>query len=186
MLVWRKLGVLGNRRQRGRSQNDMKQPNIGNPATRNARVLQHFCVALETGGRREHRMLAAPASLACKKRCTLRTQDQQGSQDNRRPLRNGLTAYTWSPRCTLPVSHRRLAHRSQDLIPASGNRDRTISPYAIRASSLRAPRPSHPAPNVRDDRDTPLQWRRDAGIKSCLSEKRKQNIFGARVDITSD
>jgi len=27
---------------------------------------------------------------------------------------------------------------------------------------LRHPRPSHPAPNVRDDRDTPLLWARDA------------------------
>jgi hypothetical protein len=52
--------------------------------------------------------------------------------------------------------HRRLAFVTQGLIPASGDRDRTISPSALRASSLRAPRPSHPRLNVRDDRDTPL------------------------------
>jgi hypothetical protein len=30
------------------------------------------------------------------------------------------------------------------------------------------PRPSHPAPNVRDDRDTPLSWARDGG--SCRGD----------------
>jgi hypothetical protein len=43
------------------------------------------------------------------------------------------------------------------LISASGYRDHTTSPSAamsLVASTL--PRPSHPAPNVRDDRDTPL------------------------------
>jgi hypothetical protein len=64
------------------------------------------------------------------RKCTLRTQASTGQPKHRHSLRNGLTAYTWSPRSTGPVSLRRLAHRSQDLIPASGNRDRTISPYA--------------------------------------------------------
>ena len=92
-------------------------------------------------GRREHRMLAAPASLACKEKCTLRTQATQGSRDNPAFPAQWVTAYTWSPRCTLPVSHRRFAFVTQNLIPASGNRDRTISPYASTRSSSRQPRP---------------------------------------------
>src|ERR1700743_411927 len=49
-----------------------------------------------------------------------------------------------------------------DLTPASGRQDHTASPYAS-ASYVRAqkrattlPRPPHPAPNVRDVRETPL------------------------------
>src|ERR1700722_10287457 len=48
------------------------------------------------------------------------------------------------------------------LTPASGRQDRMALPYAtsiVRLSIL--PRPSHPAPNVRDDRETPLMWARN-------------------------
>src|SRR5882724_9020109 len=62
------------------------------------------------------------------------------------------------PGCLAAVALRNV---SKNLIPASGDRDRTISPYAFGASSLHQPRPSHPASHVRDDRDTPLQRRRD-------------------------
>jgi hypothetical protein len=84
-----------------------------------------------------------------------------------------VTAYTCSPRCAGLVSHRRLTHRSQGLIPASGNRDRTISPSALRASSLRAPRPSHPAPRqVTIGRNAPLAGRDGRNIRLiCTSEK---------------
>ena len=129
-------------------------------------------------GRREHRMLAAPASLACKRTCALCARKQrQGSRNNRRSLRNGLTAYTWSPRCAGLFGHRRLAFVTRGLISASGDRDRTISPYAIRASSLRAPRPSLPAANVRDDRDTPLRSRRDARTIRMICVSDKENYF---------
>ena len=44
-----------------------------------------------------------------------------------------------------------------DLISASGYQDHTTSPSAcLRIRLLRNKRPPHPAPNVRDDRDTPL------------------------------
>jgi hypothetical protein len=45
---------------------------------------------------------------------------------------------------------------SASLIPASGNQDHAISPSAWAASSTAPIRPSHPAPNVRDDREAPL------------------------------
>jgi len=54
-------------------------------------------------------MQAAPASLACKRTALLRTQETTGQPDNRHSLRNGFTAYTWSPRCTGLSGHRRLA-----------------------------------------------------------------------------
>jgi hypothetical protein len=52
--------------------------------------------------------------------------------------------------------------RSIDLTPALGRQDHTISPSASCCSSDNTPRPSHPASNVRDDREAPLLWRRDA------------------------
>jgi hypothetical protein len=57
------------------------------------------------------------------------------------------------------VSHRPRAMRKhcRELIPASGDQDHTISPHALAAPVTRnRKRPSHPAPNVRDDRDTSL------------------------------
>jgi hypothetical protein len=45
----------------------------------------------------------------------------------------------------------------ENLAPASGRQDHTTSPSATSAARLASPpRPPHPMPNVRDDRDTPL------------------------------
>src|SRR6266436_8052976 len=64
--------------------------------------------------------------------------------------------------------HRHFAgHVPRTLAPASGRQDHTTSP-SVAASFVRAlftrltlPRPSHPAPNVRDDREPPLLRERD-------------------------
>ena len=48
------------------------------------------------------------------------------------------------------------SHRSAGLAPAQGRHDHTTSPSALRRSPRVAPRPPHPAPNVRDDGETPL------------------------------
>jgi len=71
------------------------------------------------------------------KECISRTQATQGSRNNRHSPRNGFTAYTWSPRCagllaTVPPG------QARGLIPASGDRDRTISPSASAALVLRS------------------------------------------------
>jgi hypothetical protein len=58
-------------------------------------------------------------------------------------------------------TRRRLAS-SQGEAPASGRQDHTLSPSASCCSSDDTTRPSHPAPNVRDDREAPLLWVRDA------------------------
>ena len=102
------------------------------------------------------------------------------SQINRHSLRNGSTAYTRSPRCTGLDSHRRPGIITQDLIPASGDRDRTISPYALACSSRTPPRPSHPASNVRDDREAPLLWERDARRIRLICDFGKSEIFSRR------
>ena len=52
--------------------------------------------------------------------------------------------------------------RSTDLAPALGRQDHTISPSATCCSSRNTSRPSHPASNVRDDREAPLLRQRDA------------------------
>ena len=69
--------------------------------------------------------------------------------------------YVISP-VTRLCCHRRERIVPVHLTPALGRQDHTISPSAICCSSDNTPRPSHPAPNVRDDRDTPLLWVRDA------------------------
>ncbi|MGC1554310.1 MAG: hypothetical protein WA806_16165, partial [Bradyrhizobium sp.] len=49
------------------------------------------------------------------------------------------------------------AEISANLTPASGRQDHTALPSARGVVRLATPpRPPHPAPNVRDDRDTPL------------------------------
>src|SRR5258705_6008113 len=78
----------------------------------------------------------------------------------------------------LAVSVRSDRNASANLTPASGRQDHTTSPSAAIVSRQRAvdrsriqknppcdplarktlPRPSHPVPYVRDDRDTPLLW----------------------------
>ena len=77
-----------------------------------------------------------------------------------------LTAYSViSLAIGLSCHHRRRECRSivADLISASRYQDHTALPSAPVRSSRASPRPSHPAPNVRDDRDTPLQRVRDSG-----------------------
>jgi hypothetical protein len=100
-------------------------------------------------------------------------------------LRNGFTAYTRSPRgptgdrACLPRHTQALSEPLARLAPASGRQDHTISPSATRTSQeatrrfrypsadtpyegafstpvAHCPRPSHPASNVRDDREAPL------------------------------
>jgi len=39
------------------------------------------------------------------------------------------------------------------------------------------PRPSHPAPNVRDDRDTPLMRERDGGVVGVIWGNREAEYF---------
>src|ERR1700754_1981000 len=77
-----------------------------------------------------------------------------------------LTAASCSPRSAGLDSLHRPGIITRDLIPASGDQDHTTWPSARMLSPARErAEPPHvhrtPPPYVRDDRDTPLQWRRD-------------------------
>src|SRR5258707_8272626 len=70
-----------------------------------------------------------------------------------------------------------------DLTPASGRQNDTTWPYAsasfvrLAIARLTLPRPPHPAPNVRDDREAPLLWARDGGSASADLPDGKSGIF---------
>jgi hypothetical protein len=68
-----------------------------------------------------------------------------------------------SPRCAGLDSHRHSQIIIRELDPSVGGPG--PHDFAVRISRARLAqrtRPSHPAPNVRDDRETPLLWERDA------------------------
>src|SRR5215467_13527208 len=75
--------------------------------------------------------------------------------------------------------HRRLADTSAKLdasVEASRPHD-----FAVRACAARLaapPRPSRPAPDVRDDRDTPLMWDGTGSLYSCFYRLGKRKIHG--------
>jgi hypothetical protein len=139
-------------------------------------------VSLQGGGRREDRMPEHPQARV-REICAESTRVTTGTPKHAGlPCAMVLTAAPRSPWCTGLVSHHRPGIISQGLTPASGGQDHTAWPSEEMPSSARqraeaSSRPPHPASNVRDDRDTPLLWRRDARIQSYISEKRKRYIF---------
>jgi len=103
---------------------------------------------------------------------------------NIRPsLRDGFTAYSALSSGTGLSCPRRRAIISRDLTSASGGQDHTPSPSApasfVRVHKARAtpPRPSHPAPNVRDDREAPLLSERGTARIMLLISGKVKSIF---------
>ena len=100
-------------------------------------------------------------------------------RDTRPSLRNGFNGLLRAlpgDRAFLPPSPR--GSYPGNLASASGCQDHTTSPSAI-VSFVRATcalTPSHPALNVRDDREAPLMRARDRRSKTYNSEKRKLNL----------
>jgi hypothetical protein len=83
-------------------------------------------------------------------------QNHRYSRSNRPSLREWFYGlYVISP-VTRLCCHRCFTFIPQSVAPALGRQDHTTSPSASCRSSRDMPRPSHPAPNVRDDRDAPL------------------------------
>jgi hypothetical protein len=84
----------------------------------------------------------------------------------------------------LVCHHRPRKISSANLTPASGRRDHTTSPSAnSRARRSHESRPPHPVPNVRDDRDTPLQGERDGcGYGGDLGKARTEIFLEMRLD----
>ena len=70
---------------------------------------------------------------------------------------------------------------SRNVTPALGRQNHTISPSASCRSSHDTPRPSHPASNVRDDREAPLMWVRDARmiVVICPTTQEKMCTTGS-------
>ena len=95
-----------------------------------------------------------------------------------------LTAYTCSPRgpgSFAPVIPEKLA--SQELNASVGAPGPHAFAVRVIVARLATPRrPPHPASYVRDDRDTPLLWRRDSGKKAQFPIFRKRNISARRTD----
>ena len=91
--------------------------------------------------------------------------------NTRHSPRNGFTAsfvISSVSRALLPPSQAAMRSIVARLISASGYRDHTTSPSAENPVRLIGRgRPPHPAPNVRDDRETPL-WR-STGCESGYS-----------------
>ena len=131
----------------------------------------------------------------------------QGSGDIRLPLRNGFTAYPRSPRRRIRLvtvtgglkvlPARSGPHRLRRLGASNGRQDHTASPYATQASFVLvapenrsrgssrpailsapdAPRPPHPATNVCDDHDTPLDRHGTGEVVILIYRIVKRNIF---------
>jgi hypothetical protein len=110
--------------------------------------------------------------------------EHTGSAEAFRPsLRNGFTAYIVLSSVTGLCCHRRAqeALASQELdasVGASGPHDFAVrvAPFVLRAPA----RPPHPAPYVRDDRDTPLLWARDGRAGSADLPDGESGIFFVR------
>ncbi|MGB9118651.1 hypothetical protein, partial [Bradyrhizobium sp.] len=82
------------------------------------------------------------------------------------------------------VCHRHLADTSAKLdasVGASGPHDFAVRFMRVRLAAPK--RPPHPAPNVRDDRETPLEWERDAeGYATDLGQARSGIFFAGGLD----
>src|SRR5713101_8449481 len=124
-------------------------------------------------GRRECRMRVAPEA-ACATKST-RVSNHRYTASTGIPCAMVLTVSFVLSSVTGLFCHRRSANlHPRTLAPASGRQDHTTSPYVatsfVRAlfTHLTLPRPSHPVPNVRDDRDTPLLWERDSDVVDLI------------------
>src|SRR5258706_7238587 len=97
----------------------------------------------------------------------------------RHSVRNGFNVFLRAlpgDRACLPPSPAELT--STNLTPASGRQDHTTSPSASqRSRQQRRLRPPHPAPYVRDDRETPLVRDGMAADIEVIWVRREQKYF---------
>jgi hypothetical protein len=69
----------------------------------------------------------------------------------------------------------KIAHRLDIGIGISGPHDFAVRVWRTRR--LHHPRPPHPAPNVRDDRETPLVWARDGAAYAADFSEAESDLF---------
>jgi hypothetical protein len=113
----------------------------------------------ENRGRRECRALDAPAASYAKQKAyeLVTTVTPENARHSPRNGFNGFLRALLGDRAFLPPSPAQCASIVANLISASRYQDHTTSPSALaQIVLLRHPRPPHPAPNVRDDREAPL------------------------------
>jgi hypothetical protein len=177
------LFELRRTRRRHASRND-GDTQLRIPAARSARVLHRHWPS-KTRGRREHRVPLHPrVSCARHAQKTHTSHSQVQPNTLRHSLRDGLRlirALLGVP-CSLAAVVPRYV--SQDLIPASEDRDHTIS--LVREECFRRRGPSRaehphvhrsPCPTSVTTAIRPSQWTRDGERQSYFSGKRKRNIF---------
>src|SRR5258708_350889 len=148
-----------------------------------ARGLQKSFRASINRGRRESRVANAPAASRAKlNKAHERSHHRFTGVDPAFPAQwfyGLLRALPGDQACLTPSPALLLA----DLTPASGRQNDTTWPYAsasfvrLAIARLTLPRPPHPAPNVRDDREAPLLWARDGGSPSADLPDGKSGIF---------
>jgi hypothetical protein len=140
-----------------------------NPATQCARVLLKFFAPFAKRGRRECRMLDAPAASYAVGRVEHTSVVTTGSPRSPGiPCAMALRLTPWSPRCTGLVSHRRQRNlRSANLTPASGCQDHTASPSASVLHVQQHSRVHRIPPHVCDVGQRPSS-EQDGALKSLI------------------
>jgi hypothetical protein len=132
------------------------------PQSRGADSTRVVAIHPRQRGRRECRMRSCTRSRACSVEST-RVSHHRCTAINRHSLRNGFNGFLRAlpgDRALLPPSPGGCLSAKLDAsVGASGPHDFTVRASAVRQRT--PPRPLHPAPNVRDDRDTSLLWARD-------------------------
>jgi len=136
-------------------------------------------------GRGECRVPNAPAASCALGSLSMRTSIHSGGTGKHPAF---PTQWFYGLLRALPGDHRFVdpviratRWRLANLTPASGRQNHTTSPSASKALVSRSIAATASHPNVHDDRETPLLWRRDRRSKSYISEKRKRNIFRGRA-----
>jgi hypothetical protein len=151
------------------------------PAARNARALHQRCPS-SNRGRRECRCFNRTRSLACKWKKHASKSPQVRRNDPALPAQwcYGLSrALPGEPGFVATVT-REVVHGLDPSVGGSG--PRAFAVRFCRARPLRRKRPSHPAANARDDRETPLLNRaRDGGQVAYSPLPKKRNIFRLRA-----
>jgi hypothetical protein len=165
------------------SRNDDQEARVRIPATWSARGLLS-AIALKQRAQGRPGASARTRSLVCKGRKKNAHKIITGTPKHRPSLRNGLRLTPRSPRGAgflAPVVGRNTCFAQLD--PSIGGPG--PHGFAVRsglAFVLRAPpRPSHPASNVRDDREAPLLRVQDATKKARFLIFVNKNIFDPRA-----
>jgi len=151
-------------------------PRVLVPAARSARVLSNITLNEQRGqGMPDAWPHPQPR---VKTKTTHEFSHHRLAETFRHSLRDGFTvSFALFPVIGLSC-HRRLRINVRKLcISVEMPEPRDFAVREVRTRQLRTTRPSHPAPNVRDDRETPLFRVRDSRRSIAVSSKSRSEIF---------